>query len=52
MLFEFDSLSEQKAKIKVIGVDDDNNKINSLKKGNSYIKSSRLKKFKYFNHLR
>ena len=37
-----------RSKIKVIGVDDDNNKINSLKKGNSYIKSSRLKKFKYF----
>ena len=37
-----------KSQIDVIGVDNDVNKINMLKKGLSYIKSNKLKNFKYF----
>ena len=37
-----------KSQINVIGVDNDPNKINLLKKGLSYIKSSKLKNFQYF----
>ena len=36
--------------VEVIGVDNDFNKIKALKKGLSYIKSSRLKNFKYFKN--
>ncbi len=36
------------AKIDVIGVDNDKLKIAKLKKGQSYINSSKLKNFKYF----
>ena len=37
-----------RAGVDVIGVDNDSYKIDALKKGSSYIKSSRLKNFKYF----
>ena len=35
--------------IEVIGVDNNSSKINTLKRGSSYIKSSKLKNFNYFN---
>ena len=35
--------------VEVIGVDNNSSKINTLKKGSSYIKSSKLKNFNYFN---
>ena len=34
--------------VEVIGVDNNSSKINTLKKGSSYIKSSKLKNFNYF----
>ena len=37
-----------KSGIEVIGVDNDKNKIKALQKGQSYIKSDKLKNFKYF----
>ena len=39
-----------RAGIEVIGVDNDPNKIKILKKGQSYIKSKKLKNFKYFKN--
>ncbi len=39
-----------RAGVEVIGVDSDPNKINTLKKGKSYIKSNKLKNFKYFKN--
>ncbi len=38
-----------RAGVEVIGVDNDSYKINTLKKGSSYIKSNKLKNFNYFN---
>ena len=35
--------------VEVIGVDNNSSKINTLKRGSSYIKSSKLKNFNYFN---
>ncbi len=39
-----------KSGIEVIGVDNDKNKIKALQKGQSYIKSDKLKNFKYFKN--
>ena len=36
--------------VEVIGVDNDPNKIKTLKKGLSYIKSNKLKNFRYFRN--
>ena len=38
-----------RAGVEVIGVDNNSSKINTLKRGSSYIKSSKLKNFNYFN---
>ena len=39
-----------RAGVEVIGVDNDPNKIKILKKGLSYIKTNKLKNFKYFKN--
>ncbi len=39
-----------RAGIEVVGVDNDNNKIETLRKGLSYIKTKNLKNFKYFKN--